>query len=286
MNLRRELDGRLTEALSEVCGREAPALVAPASRPQFGDYQANGVMAAAKMLKADPRELAQKVLAAADLSDLAGKVEIAGAGFINITLKCDWVSAQLTERLGDERLGVNVPANPQTVVVDYSHPNIAKEMHVGHLRSTVIGDALVRVLDFLGHKVIRQNHIGDWGTQFGMVLAHLDEVKPDADVLSDLDAFYQQAQQRFDSDAQFADNARHYVVRLQSGDRKVMQSWEKFIDHSLRHCEQVYEKLSVTLTRGDVRGESAYNDDLPSVVADLDKAGLLTESQGAKCVFL
>ena len=286
----------MTKALSAVCGREIPALVAPASRPQFGDYQANGVMAAAKMLKADPRELAGKVLAAVDLSDLAGEVEIAGAGFINITLKCDWVSAQLTERIGDERLGVSASPNQQTVVVDYSCPNLAKEMHVGHLRSTIIGDTLARVLKFIGHKVERQNHVGDWGTQFGMLIAAMDdhttELSRNGDdavqhvQLPDLEEFYQEARQRFESDPQFARTSREYVVKLQAGDRTVWGKWSTYRDVSLVHCRNVYDRLGVLLTPDDVKGESFYNDDLRHVVADLEKEGILKPSQGAKCVFL
>ena len=174
------------------------------------------------------------------------------------------------------------------MVVDYSAPNLAKEMHVGHLRSTIIGDALVGVLEFLGHRVIRQNHVGDWGTQFGMLLAHMDEVSAPAleAELSDLEDFYRQAKKRFDEDADFADKARGYVVRLQGGDEHCREAWRRFIGESLRHCEGVYARLGVRLTRQDVRGESAYNDDLPTVVQELRGKGLLTESGGALCVFL
>ena len=291
MNLRLELEKRLGKALAEAgAGQEAPALVTPAGRPEFGDYQANGVMAAAKRLKVRPRDLAEKVLAAAELSDLAEKVEIAGPGFINIHLKADWLAERLNDRLGDDRLGVE-PARPsQTVVVDYSHPNIAKELHVGHLRSTVIGDAIVRVLEFLGHDVIRQNHVGDWGTQFGTLIAYLDRLEAQgADMsieLANLDEFYRKSKELFDSDPDFATSAREYVVRLQGGDGHCREVWRRFVDESLRHCRLAYERLNVTLTDGDVRPESAYNDDLPKVIADLEAKGLITISQGAKCVFL
>jgi len=286
MNLRRELEQRLAAALTEAIGESSPALVAPARRAEFGDYQANGVMAAAKKRRTHPRRLAEQVLADADLTDLAENVEVSGPGFINITLRGDWLGAELTRRLTDKRLGAETPERPQRVVVDYSAPNIAKEMHVGHLRSTVIGDALARLLDFLGHDVVRQNHVGDWGTQFGMLVAHLKETGQQSPELADLDEFYRRAQERFDSDPSFADTARAYVVRLQNGDEDVVEPWRRFVDISAEHCRQVYETLGVTLTRKDVRGESAYNDDLPDVVAELDARGLLTESQGAKCVFL
>jgi len=286
MNLRRTLQQRVAAALAAAGAPDAPALVGPAARPQFGDYQANGVMAAAKALKTNPRQLAEKVVAALDLSDLAERVEVAGPGFINITLRNDWLAGRLAAAAADqERLGVEPPENPQTVVVDYSSPNLAKEMHVGHLRSTIIGDALARTLEFLGHRVVRQNHVGDWGTQFGMLIAHLEEVGEASSELADLEAFYRAAKERFDSDAAFAERSRHHVVRLQGGDVDVNEKWRGFLAVSLRHCEQVFGRLGVTLRREDVRGESAYNDQLPDVVGALESAGLLRESQGAQCVF-
>jgi len=266
-------------------------MVGPSSRPEFGDYQVNGVMAVAKQLKTSPRKLAEKVLAAAELSDLAERAEVAGPGFINISLADRWLERRLAETAGDDRLGVERPAKPQTVVVDYSSPNLAKEMHAGHLRSTIIGDAICRTLEFLGHLVIRQNHVGDWGTQFGMLLAYLDRLEREdsdkaAETLGDLEEFYRQAKQLFDADAEFADAARRYVVRLQSGDEGCRRSWQRFLEESLRHCQEIYDRLGVSLKPGDVRGESAYNDDLPKVLEDLEAAGLLTDSRGAKCVFL
>ncbi len=180
---------------------------------------------------------------------------------------------------------------PQTVVVDYSAPNLAKEMHVGHLRSTIIGDAVVRALEFRGERVIRQNHVGDWGTQFGMLIAHLEDVMAagrsiDDAVLADLEGFYRDAKQCFDADAAFADRARDYVVRLQSGDAHCRRLWQRFIDISVAHSEEIYRKLNVTLTHADIKAESAYNDDLPVVIAELDQRGLLAESEGARVVFL
>lgn len=282
------LDARVRAALAAVGCADAPAIVAPAGRPEFGDYQANGVMAAAKARKMNPRELAQQVVAVLDLAGIADKVEIAGPGFINITLAPVFLAARATEALTDARLGVPAPA-AQRVVVDYSSPNLAKEMHVGHLRSTIIGDALARVLRFLGHQVIAQNHVGDWGTQFGMLTAYLIEAEQGGEAglaLSDLEDFYRRAKQRFDEDAAFATRAREYVVKLQGGDAQVNALWQKFLDVSLHHCEAVYAKLGVGLKREDVRGESFYNEDLPVVVADLQAKGLAVESDGAQVVFL
>ena len=290
MNLRRLLEQRLGEALARAgAPAGSPALVKPAGRPEFGHYQANGVMAAAKRLKTNPRELAEKALAAADLTDLAEKVEVAGPGFLNIHLRGSWLAEQLGEIAGDDRLGVADPRPPQTIVVDYAGPNLAKEMHVGHLRSTIIGDALARTLEFLGHRVVRQNHPGDWGTQFGMLIALMESLEsegPIAAKLADLEAFYVEAKRRFDADPAFADEARQCVVKLQSGDPRALEFWRRFIDESLRHCREVYDALGVSLTDEDLRPESAYNDDLPLVVEALRAAGLLTESRGARCVFL
>ena len=291
MTIRKLLEAHITEALQKAGAPEGtPGLVGPATRPEFGDYQANGVMAAAKKLKTNPRQLAEKVVAELQMDDLAEKVEIAGPGFINITLKGEWLAKRLEQALVDERLGVDIAEKQQTVVADYSHPNLAKEMHVGHLRSSSIGDAIVRTLEFLGHRVIRHNHVGDWGTQFGMLIAHMDRLQEKhADLsteLADLEEFYRVAKQQFDSNPEFADLAREYVVRLQGGDEHCRQVWQQFVEESLRHCGQVYERLGISLTRADVKPESAYNDDLPQVVEDLQNAGLLTESRGAKCVFL
>ena len=289
MNLRVLLEQRLGEALAAAGMPAAPAMVRPSAKPKFGDYQANGCMAAAKHAGINPRDLAEKVAAAADLGDLAETLDVAGPGFINITLRTDWLAGQLTARLDEEKLGIDAPPDPQTVVVDYSSPNLAKEMHVGHLRSTIIGDALARSLEFLGHHVIRQNHVGDWGTQFGMLLAHLDDVagnEGEQAELADLEEFYRQAKQQFDSDPGFADKARQVVVSLQAGDKDCQAKWRRFLAVSLDHCQAVYDRLGVTLTPDDVRGESSYNDDLPKVVEDLQAPGLLEESQGAQCVFL
>ncbi len=265
-------------------------MVAPAKKAGFGDYQANGAMAAAKKMGTNPRELAARIVEQLSLADIARHIEVAGPGFINIHLADDWLGQHLTAAAGDPRLGIATPAKPQTVVVDYSAPNLAKEMHVGHLRSTIIGDALVRTLDYLGHKVIRQNHVGDWGTQFGMLIAELEEqLQTDASAamaLQDLEVFYQQAKAHFDSDAAFADKARDYVVRLQSGDSNILALWEQFKQISLEHSREIYRKLNVTLTDADVCGESFYNEDLPPLVAELRQQQLAVEDQGAQVVFL
>ena len=226
---------------------------------------------------------------------IAEKLELAGPGFINIHLDKNWLSEQLSNSSNDENLGVTqrgtLPGEKQqTVVVDYSAPNLAKEMHVGHLRSTIIGDAVVRALEFRGDKVIRQNHMGDWGTQFGMLLAHLsdklaaDEVAETA--LADLENFYREAKVRFDNEEGFADRARDYVVKLQGGDADCAVLWQQFIDISIAHSEDIYKKLNVTLTRDDIMGESAYNPDLPKVIDELMAQGVAEESQGAKVVFI
>ncbi|MCL2658127.1 MAG: arginine--tRNA ligase [Betaproteobacteria bacterium] len=282
------LDTRVTAAFAAIGCTDAPALITPAARPEFGDYQANGVMGAAKARKQNPRELAQQLVTKLDLSGIASKVEIAGPGFINITLDPAFLARRAAAALVQESLGVPYPS-AQRVVIDYSSPNLAKEMHVGHLRSTIIGDALVRVLRFLGHEVIAQNHIGDWGTQFGMLTAFLVEVEKgvDADMaLGDLEDFYRRAKQRMDDDPAFANTAREYVVKLQGGDAQVNALWRRFLEVSMHHCEAVYKTLGVGLTRADLRGESAYNAALPGIVADLQAKGLAVTSEGAQVVFL
>lgn len=288
MNIRQLLDDRITAALHTLGVPDSvTAIVKPSTRPEFGDYQANGVMAAAKQLKTNPRELATRLLETLDLSDMAEKLEVAGPGFINIHLKDAWLAGRL------EETPPNLPlpeGESKTIVVDYSGPNLAKEMHVGHLRSTIIGDAVARVLEFQGNKVIRQNHVGDWGTQFGMLIAHMVSLQAQGGELSlqlsDLEAFYRAAKQRFDAEPAFANAARDYVVKLQSGDAQCLRLWQQFIDISLHHCEEVYERLGVSLTRADVKPESAYNADLPAIIHELRVKGLLVEDQGAQCVFL
>ncbi len=288
MTILQLINERVQAALAAAGAPDAPAVIQPASKPEFGDYQANGVMGAAKALKTNPRELAQKVVAALDLQGIADKVEIAGPGFINIHLAPEYLARRSEAALKDDKLGIS-PVVAQRVMVEYSSPNLAKEMHVGHLRSSIIGDALARVMEFLGHDVVRANHVGDWGTQFGMLTAYLVEIRQAGDnalELSDLETFYRNAKVRFDESEEFADRARDYVVRLQGGDEEVLKLWAQFVDISLKHCEAVYQKLNVGLKREHVRGESAYNDDLPVIVDELRAAGLLSESEGAEVVFL
>ncbi|KPZ73289.1 MULTISPECIES: arginine--tRNA ligase [unclassified Shewanella] len=254
-----------------------------------GDLATNLAMMLTKVAKKNPREIAQLIIDNLPASSHVAKVDIAGPGFINFFLDENALANQLQHALTDEHLGVSLPEK-QRVVVDYSSPNLAKEMHVGHLRSTIIGDSVVRALEFLGHDVIRQNHVGDWGTQFGMLLAYMEELRAAngeqaALELSDLETFYRAAKVRFDESTDFATRARNLVVSLQSGDEYCNKLWREFNDISLNHCHEVYERLGVSLTRKDVHGESAYNDDLEQVVTDLDSKGLLSESNGAKVVF-
>ncbi len=281
MNPKQQLSNRIEAALKR-CGNTAPALVRTASKPEYGDYQANGVMAAAKRTKANPRQLAAEVIDQLEVDDLAERVEVAGPGFLNIRLRNEF----LTSYLDLSTPLVETTKVPQRAVVDYSCPNLAKEMHVGHLRSTIIGDAMVRILETLGHQVIRQNHVGDWGTQFGMLLAQLNETGDDFKALNDLEDFYRTARVRFNEEPAFAQASRAMVVALQSGDAAARAKWRQFIDVSLDHCHAIYNRLDVSLTRADVMAESAYNDTLSETVELLEQRGLLTESDGARCVFL
>ncbi|WP_158968514.1 arginine--tRNA ligase [Paraglaciecola sp. L3A3] len=290
MNLQTFLLAKFKAALTAVGAPEdSPAPLSRSTRVGFGHYQFNGAMALSKVLKQNPREIAQKIVDAVDLAEETEKLEIAGPGFINIHLKPEWLAKQLTATNADPRLSIAKEVS-QNIVVDYSAPNLAKEMHVGHLRSTIIGDAVTKTLEFLGHKVIRQNHMGDWGTQFGMLLAHLNDKLAANEVaetaLSDLEDFYRAAKVRFDNEEGFADRARDYVVKLQGGDAECMQLWQNFIDVSIKHSEEVYEKLNVTLKPEDIRGESAYNDDLAPTVAELQNSGIVVESQGAQVAFI
>ena len=259
--------------------------VSDATKPEFGDYQYNGAMALAKELKQNPREIALKLANELEKSKLFSKVEVAGPGFINLTLDSDFLSKNLTAAL-DSRAGVSKKDNRIKVVVDYSSPNMAKQMHVGHLRSTIIGDTLANLFEFLGDDVIRQNHIGDWGTQFGMLIAFFEENQKDIDSkLSDLEEFYKAAKKRFDDSNEFAAKSREYVVKLQGGDESCLKLWNSFIEKSLEHCQEVYNKLGVKLDKSCVKSESSYNDDLANIVAELESKGVAKQSQGAKCIF-
>ncbi|EAO9676687.1 arginine--tRNA ligase [Salmonella enterica subsp. enterica] len=289
MNIQALLSEKVSQAM---IAAGAPADCEPqvrqSAKVQFGDYQANGMMAVAKKLGMAPRQLAEQVLTHLDLSGIASKVEIAGPGFINIFLEPAFLAEQVQQALASDRLGVSQPTR-QTIVVDYSAPNVAKEMHVGHLRSTIIGDAAVRTLEFLGHHVIRANHVGDWGTQFGMLIAWLEKQQQEnaGDMaLADLEGFYRDAKKHYDEDEAFAERARNYVVKLQSGDAYFREMWRKLVDITMTQNQITYDRLNVTLTRDDVMGESLYNPMLPSIVADLKAKGLAVESEGATVVFL
>lgn len=263
-------------------------LVRPAQNAKFGDYQANVAMSLAKTVGAKPRDVAQKIVDALEHGAWAEKLEIAGPGFVNIHLRGDFLGARTRAAANDAQLGVARAEKPQTVVVDYSSPNVAKEMHVGHLRSTIIGDSIARTLDFLGHKVIRQNHIGDWGTQFGMLIEFMLDNgwdDPAKASIGELVTLYKSAKAKFDSDAAFADRARKRVVHLQSGDEKTLALWRVLIEQSQKHFDEVYAKLGVKLTRDDVRGESFYNPMLADTVRALEEKGITTVSDGALCVF-
>ncbi|MGD1908505.1 MAG: arginine--tRNA ligase [Leptolyngbyaceae cyanobacterium] len=268
---------------------DADPVLVPTSNPKFGDFQANGAMGLAKRLKNKPREIAEQIVANLQVDDLCEPPEIAGPGFINLRLKTDYVEQQLQMLHGSDRLGVNTVKQPQKVIVDFSSPNIAKEMHVGHLRSTIIGDSIARVLEFMGHDVLRLNHVGDWGTQFGMLITHLQMVCPEALAaaeavdIGDLVAFYKQAKKRFDEDEDFKGQSRDAVVALQSGDDDARKAWQILCEQSRRAFQKIYDRLDIDLQE---RGESFYNPLLEDVAKDLKTQGLLVEDQGAQCVFL
>ncbi|MDD1792924.1 arginine--tRNA ligase [Enterovibrio makurazakiensis] len=290
MNIQALLNEKVSAAMVAAGAPEgSPAAVRQSAKAQFGDYQANGIMGVAKKLGGNPRDFAQKVLDVLDLEGIASKTEIAGPGFINIFLSPEWLGQQAEIALADSRLGV-AEDQKQNIVVDYSAPNVAKEMHVGHLRSTIIGDAVVRTLEFLGHNVIRANHLGDWGTQFGMLIANLERheaaggnISMD---LSDIEGFYRESKKLYDEDEEFAKTARNYVVRLQSGDEYCKEKWQTLVKITLEQNQRNYDRLNVSLTDKDVMGESMYNSMLAGIVADLKEKGLAEESDGATVVFL
>lgn len=289
MNIQSILSEKIKQAMIAAgADAQCEALVRQSGKVQFGDYQANGIMPVAKKLGLNPREFAQSVLDKAELQDIAEKTEIAGPGFINIFLKDTWLADNINRAVQDPKLGVHNPEK-QTVVVDYSSPNVAKEMHVGHLRSTIIGDAVVRTLEFLGNHVIRANHVGDWGTQFGMLIAYLEKMENEHASemeLSDLEAFYRAAKKHYDEDPVFAEKARNYVVKLQSGDEYCRTMWQKLVKITMQQNQHNYDRLNVTLTDKDVMGESLYNPMLPGIVEDLKKQGLAVEDDGALVVYL
>ena len=281
---------RVQAALGTAFGEEF-ADADPVIRPsQFADYQANAPLALAKRLRRAPREVAAAVTEALDVGDLCSAVEVSGPGFINLTLRDDWIAGEAGGLLPDERLGVPAADRPRTVPIDYSSPNVAKEMHVGHLRTTVVGDALARTLEFCGHHVIRQNHVGDWGTAFGMLIEHLLEVGKDspeaATLTTDPNVFYRDARAKFTADPAFADRSRSRVVALQAGDPETIGLWYELIDLSKAFFNGIYDKLDITLTDDDLAGESMYNDMLGPICDELEAKGLAVVDDGALCVFL
>ena len=291
--LKHTLNQLVGEALSTVSGlADCDPNVITASQPGFGDYQSNGVMSIAKKVATNPRQLASDVAEkiTADANPLIAKLEVAGPGFINIHLSNAALMQRASEIYSGTQKLIPTANKAEKIVVDYSSPNLAKEMHVGHLRGTIIGDCLARVLERQGHEIIRQNHVGDWGTQFGMLISYMRELRASQGnlptELSDLESFYRAAKERFDADPNFADAARSSVVKLQSGDADHLVAWQQFIDESLKHCQELYDKLNVTLSRKDLKAESFYNKDLEGVVKKLEDASLLSISNGARCVFM
>lgn len=285
------LERLLSAAVTRAFGpgyADADPILRQATSPKFGDYQANLAMGLAKRVGQNPRQVAEAIREKLPTGDVLEKAEVAGPGFINLTLNKQLVNDQLALMAGSDRLRVDKADPPATVVIDYASPNLAKEMHIGHLRSTIIGDAIARVLDFQGQRVTRQNHLGDWGTQFGMLLEHLIDtgwVKSDNHHIGDLNALYQEAKKRDDADKDFAERARKRVVALQGGDERSLATWRMLIDESVRHMNDIFTRLNVGLTDADLKGESFYNDRLAHVTESLEAAGVARRSEGALCVF-
>ncbi|TNH30754.1 arginine--tRNA ligase [Micromonospora orduensis] len=286
MDLEKLLTDRLAPAFATVAGVPVNPVVRRSPR---ADFQSDAALALARRLGRPPRDIAAEVLGYADLADVCSVAEVSGPGFLNLTVADAALAALVSALATDPRLGVPVTAEPETVVIDYSAPNVAKEMHVGHLRSTVIGDAAARLLEWLGHRVLRANHLGDWGTPFGMLIEHLADLG-EAEAahelsMGDLDSFYKAARAKFDADGAFAERSRLRVVALQGGDPVTLRLWRLLVEQSERYFMTVYDRLDVTLTERDFHGESSYNDLLAPVVDDLGRLGLLRESDGAACVF-
>jgi arginyl-tRNA synthetase len=288
----RQLESAFTAAIKAAFGFDADPLVSVAQNESFGDYQSNAAMGLAKRVEAstgaktNPRTVAEQIKAKLTLPDPAAAVSIAGPGFINVKFSTAWMSEQMDRIATSPRLGVDPVEKPQTVVVDYSGPNVAKQMHVGHMRPTIIGDALVRLLAFQGHHVIRQNHLGDWGTQFGMLILLMGKMGRDGNAkIEDLDAFYKEARRQFDADPEVATQSRETVVKLQAGGPAEIALWNKIVLQSREHFQSIYQRLGVLLTPDDERGESFYNPMLAQNVADLKAAGVATISEGATVVF-
>ena len=296
-SLLEQLKEKVSQALAEVAGdiEVKGAILVPSQNPKFGDYQCNvsmelaGKLGKARGEKVNPRQVAQSIMDKLEVAELSDEPEIAGPGFINFRLKNKVLAEYAKNMLRDERLGIAKAANPERVLVDFSGPNLAKEMHVGHLRSTIIGDSIARFMEFEGHEVLRMNHVGDWGTQFGMLIQYIRETHPEALAnpetfeIADLEEFYREAKKMFDDSDDFRDAARRAVVDLQGGDEATLAVWKVFCDESLKHCHEIYKHLDIAITD---RGESAYNDMLKDVVEDLKSAGQAVQTEGAWGVFL
>ncbi|HEX8520701.1 MAG TPA: arginine--tRNA ligase [Tepidisphaeraceae bacterium] len=288
-----QLDQVFRNAIQQAFAIDADPLITVSHNEKFGDYQSNAAMGLAKQVsdktgqKTNPRAVAEQIKSNLNLADIATEISIAGPGFINVRLSPSFLSGQLTSIQSDARLGVSCAEPKQTIVVDLSGPNVAKELHVGHLRSTIIGDSIARALEFLCHNVIRQNHLGDWGTQFGMLISHLRSQSTAGETrIEDLDKFYKEARKRFDTEEGFADTARATVVKLQSGGDEELSLWRKIVEETRRHFVPLYQRLNVKITTADERGESFYNPMLEGVVRDLKSAGIATQSEGATVVFV
>lgn len=281
------LEDLFKEAFSAVGLKKVPVILEAAKNSQFGDYQVNGAMSVAKKLKHNPRELAENIIRHLPKNSLIDTVEVAGPGFINLRLTNAFLAQNLRTIYHQGQLQLPQLLKGETTVIDYSSPNLAKEMHIGHLRSTLIGDSLRRLYEGLGAKVIAQNHVGDWGTQFGMLIAYLDEVEEKGTlVLKDLESFYRQAKKRFDEDPLFADKARQFVVRLHEGDKTVLFKWQEFVSLSLEHINKLYRRLNVLLENRDLKGESSYRHQLTSIVASLLEKKIAVKENGTVLVYL
>lgn len=289
-NLTETLKNQATEILKKMVGNDAPiADVTQSTNEQFGHYQCNSAMKIAKELKTNPRKMAEEIVEKWEKDGVIEKLEVAGPGFINITLSKEFLSKELTQVARDPRLGVPPLTKVKKIIVEFSSPNVAKELHVGHLRSTIIGESLARLFEFLGHDVLRLNHIGDWGTQFGMLITYLKENKPEVLAgsqetdLPSLMHWYRESKKMFDADPEFKKRAQLQVVSLQGGEKEALAAWEKIREISRKGFQEIYDFLDVKITE---RGESYYNEMLPKVIEDYEKKGVIEISDGAKCVFL